>query len=203
MSLLGGSASAQELREPGPRQGYFLGGGLRAGSLFLDANEIGDLGGFFMTGGAFRFGEMVFDWLGLGGQVRFASGQSDDFDTFYGAGMMEAQVQPLRSLNLAFRSSAGAYGQGLSRRDPVLERDDEPGGAYGAILTLGASYDWFPFRRSKLSSGGLAFTLYADGEALLSGDIRTYGIMFGLEVTYFLGLRKYKLDLPVEEAFDD
>jgi len=196
------AAHAQELRPPGPRQGYFLGGGLRAGVLTLDADQLGNIGAFPMFGGSFRFGEMVYDWLGFGGQVRFASGSKDDFSTFYGAGLMEAQVQPWRSLPLAFRLGSGAFGQGLSRADPRLEREDEPGGAYGAIVTGGASYDLFPFRNDPLKSGGLALSLYADGELLLADAIRSGGVMFGVEITYFFGLQRNKLDLPVDEAYE-
>lgn len=205
--VLCGSSSAAfaqdpELRKPGPRQGYFLGAGARFGTLALDAGPLEGLGPFFMAGGSFRFGEMVYDWLGFGGQVRFAAGSDDEFSTFYGAGLMEAQLQPWRTVNLAFRLSSGAFGQGLSRADPSLERGGDPGGAYGAIVSTGVSYDLFPFRKSEYRSGGWALSLYADGELLISGDITSGGVMFGVEITHFFGLPKYKLDLPLEEAYE-
>jgi hypothetical protein len=200
--LIEARAEAQALRDPGPRQGYFLGGGLRGGLLNLDAGQLGDLGVFPMFGGAFRFGEMVYDWLGLGGQVRFATGSIDQFSSFYGAGLMEAQVQPWRPINFALRLGSGAFGQGLSRANPELEREGDPGGSYGAIVTAGASYDLFPFRKSEFASGGWALSLYVDAELLLGTDIRSGGVFFGVEVTRFFGLAKYKLDLPVDEAYE-
>lgn len=200
--LVEAGADAQELREPGPRQGYFLGGGLRGGVLNLDAGQLGNLGAFPMFGGSFRFGEMVYDWLGLGGQVRFAAGSIDEFSSFYAAGLMEGQVQPWRRINLAFRLGSGAFGQGLSRADPELEREGDPGGSYGAIVTAGASYDVFPFRKSEYESGGWGLSIYVDGELLLGTDISSGGVFVGLEVTRFFGLAKYKLDLPIDEAYE-
>jgi hypothetical protein len=197
------AAWAQELREPGPRQGYFLGGGLRGGVLISDTEAIGSLGSFPAFGGSFRFGEMVYPWLGFGGQIRFAAGSNEEFSTFYSAGLMEAQVQPWKKLNLAFRLASGAFGQGLSRGDETLVREDDPGGAFGAIVAGGASYDLFPFRKKTRLSGGLALSAYAETELLLSSDINSVGFMFGIEVTYFFGLAKYKLDLSVEEAFEE
>jgi len=197
-----GAAQAQELREPGPRQGYVIGGGLRGGVLTLDAGQLGNLGAFPMLGGSFRFGEMVYDWLGFGGGVRFAAGSTDAFSSFYAAGLMEAQVQPWRPLNLAFRLGSGAFGQGLSRADPELEREGDPGGSYGAIVTAGASYDLFPFRTSQYESGGWALSFYVDGELLLGTDINSGGVFVGVEITRFFGLQKYKLDLPIDEAYE-
>ncbi len=195
-------AAAQKLRPPGPRQGYFFGGGFRGGGQFLDAGQLGRLDPFVVFGGVLRGGEMVNEWLGFGGQVRFAGGSNEDFSTFYGAGMMEGQVQPWKKLDLAFRLALGAYGQNLTRADAALVLEDDPGGAFGPIVAGGASYDFFPFRKDPLASGGLALAVVLDAEYLAGSDIQSWGIVLGLEVLYYAGLKRYKLELPVEEAFE-
>jgi hypothetical protein len=191
-----------ELRLPRAKQGYYLGGGFRTGALFVSSPDIEDVGSFTGLGLNLRFGEMVTPWLGFGGVARFFGGSNDDFDTGLGSLGIEAQALPWSGIDLALRSSLGPFFQSVSRRDSSLVREDDPDQGFGAAVTAGVSFDWFPFYdRQGTSSGGFGFSTYLDGEFLIGEDFDSAGVFLGIEVTYFFGLPKNKLQLPIEEAF--
>jgi len=208
--LLAGAASAQAqsddpttaLREPGPKQGYFIGGGLRSGVLVVGNPELEGLGAFTGVGGALRFGEMALPWLGFGGVAHAFFGSNDGFDMNYGAFSMEAQVAPFEKLDLAARLAVGPFLQNVTRQNEALALEDDPDQGFGAIISTGLSWDLFPFYdRDGYGSGGFAVSLYADGQFLLGSDFKSGGAFLGLEIGYFFGLPKNKLQLPLEEAY--
>ena len=81
-------------------------------------------------------------------------------------------------------------------------RDDDAQYMFGPLFSAGLSYDWFPFHDPKsYRSGGFALTFLLEGRYLPGGDITTGGGFLGVELTYWFGLDKNKLELPVEEAF--
>lgn len=198
-------ASAQEavtLREPAPRQGYYIGGGTRLLMGGGATDKVGGLGPMFGFGGVFRFGQMATDWLGLG----LVLGGGSSFNGTWGAGgghlSVEAQVKPLAEYDLALRGSIGLGAFGLSRVKPEDEREDDPSGGLGAQYTLGASYDLFPFyKEGTYKSGGFAFTGFAEVALLPTSEVWTMNFVIGIEVTYWFGLRKDRLELPPDEAF--
>lgn len=198
------SARAQEetakLRTPEARQGYYLGGGLRTG--FIGTfNDVIDPGSFLVFGGAFRFGEMVLPWLGVGGLAQFYGGSNSDYTTFMGSGAIEAQLEPWPERNLAFHLAVGPYFQGVNRIEEELAREDDPDQGYGVLVALGPSYDLFPFRKDDLKSGGFAVSFYLEGQAWLSEDFQTVGAIFGVEIGQYFGLGRQKLDLPLDRAY--
>lgn len=200
-----GVASAQEavtLQVPAPRQGYYIGGGLRNSSGGGGADNVGALGLMFGFGGTFRFGQMTNDWLGLGLVLGFGGASNKTWALGGGNLSLEAQVKPLADYDLALRGSIGLGAFGLTRAKPEEEREDDPTGGLGAQYTLGASYDLFPFyEKGKYNSGGFAFTGFAELSFLPTSEIWALNFVVGLEVTYWFGLSKNKLELPPEEAF--
>lgn len=204
-SLVGSHASAQELRLPAPRQGYYLGGGLRSGvaSARAEAESVGGFGTLTHFGGFFRFGQKALPWLGVGLALGGGSESNDDWSVAYSGLLLELQAEPFDGLDLAFRGSVGVGGGSVSRSDLTQETDDDPGFMFGPMYQVGLSYDWFPFYNDKANgSGGTALTFFVEGRFFPGGDVTTGGGFVGIEVTWWTGLDRRKLELPVDEAFD-
>jgi hypothetical protein len=194
-------ASAQTLVVPAPRQGYYLGGGVRQAAGSMISSTAGNLG--FFQGGAFtlRLGQMAGQEFGFGLVLSSGGGQNDDWTGGYGALQIEAQYVFFE--NLAFRGGVGVGGLGVGRVKPEDEREDDPSGTFGSLYTLGFSYDWFPWWERADGSGGFAFTVYIEGYLLPGDDLAAFGALAGIEVNYWFGIDDHKLDLPPEEAFED
>ncbi len=200
--LAAGSAHADELlRLPAARQGYFLGGGLRTGVTAADNENVGGFGSLTHVGGLFRFGQMTYDWLGFGLAIGGGTEGNDDWTVGYGGLLLEAQWVPF-DIDLALRVSAGVGGGGVSRVRVEDERANDPSFMFGSMYALGLSWDWFPFHdRQKPNSGGFAVTFFAEGRYFPGGDVTLGGGFVGIETTWWSGLPKKKLLLPVEEAY--
>ncbi len=195
------TASAQDLLKPAARQGFYIGGGLRQALLTASDDDIGNLGLFLGGGFTLRFGQVVNDKLGIGLAINNAGGSNDDWAGGFGALSLEMQLTPLPGEDFAIRGSIGVGGGGVTRAEGE-ERDDDPPGAFGAVYTLGVSYELFPwYEPDKYETGGFAFTGFLEGILFPGGDLVTGGVMLGLEVTYWFGFQKNRLDLPPEAAF--
>ena len=204
---MGTKASAQdaqvELLEPKARQGYYVGGGLRTLSMVVDDDEIGSLGGMVGFGVSLRFGQKVNEWFGLGLAVGFGGGGNADWTTGGGGLTLELQVQPWQKTDIAFRLGIGVAGLSIARVDDADETDDDPSGTVGSIYTIGASYELFPwYEAEKYESGGLAFSFFVEGQFNPGlGGVTSVGAVIGIEITWWSGLNRNKLDLPVDAAF--
>lgn len=195
------TASAQELRAPRARQGYYIGAGLRTGVTAAENENVGSFGALTHFGGVVRFGQMTLPWLGLGISGGGGNEQNGDWSLGYGGLQLEVQVEPF-DLDLAFRIAAGVAGGRASRIDEAEAQEDDPDFFFGSSYAVGVSYDWFPFYTpSRYDSGGLALTLFAEGRYTPGGDVNLGGGFLGVEVTWWTGLPKRKLALPVEQAF--
>ncbi len=196
------TASAQELLKPAARQGFYIGGGLRQALLTATDDDIGNLGLFLGGGFTLRFGQVVNDLLGVGLAINNTGGSNDEWAGGFGALSLEMQLTPLPGEDFAVRGAIGVGGGGVTRSDPELETDDEPSGAFGAFYTLGVSYELFPwYEAEKYETGGFAFTGFLEGFFFPGGDLVTGGVMLGLEVTYWFGFQKNRLELPPDAAF--
>ena len=200
--LLAGApvAVAQELTAPEARQGYYLAAGARSTVSTARDDEVGSLGAGGGGEGVLRVGQMVTPRLGLGVAVGGGAARSSDWDQIGGGLSIEGQLAPVAGLDLAVRAGIGLGVRSLTRRDEMAETDDDPSGIFGSLYTAGVSYDWFVSRRGA-GSGGLAVTLAAEARVLAGGDIVDAGMLVGLELTYWGGLRRNQLSLPVAEAF--
>lgn len=196
------TGQGQTLTKPAPRQGYWLGGGYRAVLLYSQAGNIGNVGPFLGGGYTVRLGEMGNDWLGFGLAVTVAGAGNEEWRSNYGGLSLDVNLKPPISADLTFRLGTGAAFLTLDRLDEAQVRSSDPEGTFGALFTVGASYDLFPFYdRGGFDSGGFAFTIFVEGQALPGDGLLTLSGMAGLEITYFFGLSKNKLDLPPEAAF--
>ncbi len=199
-ALVSQTQSDVELVKPKSRQGFFLGLGLRSGVMLANADPVGGLG--ILQGGLFnfRFGQMANDTIGFGLSLDFGGGRSKDWTTGLGALSVTFNLAPFEKINLAFHAAVGPGFVAVTRRDEAEARDDDPTGGYGALYTLGVTYDWFPWHGPK-KSGGFALTTYVEGRIFPTGDIVAGGLFAGVEVAYWFGYGKNRLDLDVDDAF--
>ncbi|MBX2813466.1 MAG: hypothetical protein KTR25_16740 [Myxococcales bacterium] len=200
--LNSGIASGQSLIDPAARQGYYIGTGVRIGNSIGDSEDVGDLGQLSHFGFAFRGGQKPLPWLGLGLLLSSGGDTNDDWESALGGLMLEVQIEPF-PFNLAFRGAIGVAGGSISRTRVEDETDDDPSFMFGSNYIVGISYDWFPFYNSKAyRSGGGALTFFAEGRLFPGGDVTLAGGFVGVEFTWWTGLNKRKLRLPVEKAFE-
>jgi len=205
VALLGATseASAQELTKPAPRQGYYIGGGLRQFIGGAGGEVVGSFGFMQGFGVALRFGQMATDHIGLG--LVFGGGGSANKSWAVGGGhlSMELTYKPLDDYDLGLRGGIGFGVLSATRAEEEDVREDDPEGGIGAQFTLGVSYDLFPFYEPKeYESGGFAFTGFAELTALPADPLWSVNFVIGLEVTYWFGLAKNKLELPADKAFE-
>lgn len=186
---------AQTLEPPGPRQGYYLSLGFHSGMSTHWEDDDESLGPWVSQGLSLRLGQMITRRLGMGLQIW--SNQSVDGEetgSLFGLGL-EGQVALTGRLALTGGLALGV----LQLRDKRV-MNEELRGAYGAEYSLGASYDFFPYKR-KLSGGlGLAPIVQA---RFLPGDVGgSFSVMAGLHVTWWSGLPRNQLDLPAGEGYE-
>jgi len=201
-TLAAREAGAQELVPPGPRQGYFVAFGPRAGVAGLRDADLGSLGLGASQGGALRFGQMANDRIGFG--LRVGGGSLKTAEWSFGSGglSLDARFVPAPALDLSLQLSVGVAGGGASRLDPDAARDDDPSGGAGTLYTLGASWDFAPtYDPARHASGGFGLSLVVEGQLLDAGGLLVGGLFVGLDVAWWFGLARNRLELPASEAY--
>lgn len=191
-----------ELLRPEPRQGAYLGGGIRSGYTGVHSDTAGFIG---LLGGAFtlRVGQMANEWLGFGLLAASGGGANQEWGGGYGGLSLELQLKPLAEHDLAVRLATGVAGMGIGRVDEAQKRKDDPSGAFGALYTVGVSWDLFvSAKKEALDTGGLAFTPFIEVQLLPTDTLTTWTAFAGIELTYWFGLARNRLELPTDRAFD-
>jgi hypothetical protein len=196
-----GAAYAQELVEPAPRQGYYLGGGLRNGLIEVHSSGLGNNLGGVMNGGAFtlRAGEMAGELFGFGLQMVAGGGGNKTWGGGWGGLLLDLQLVVFE--NLALRGGIGLGGVGVGRSNKNLMRKDDPTGTGGSIFTAGVSYDYFPLWEKGDGSGGFSLSFFVEGTLVPSSTLIAGAMFMGIEVNYWFGLADHKLALPNDRAF--
>ncbi len=87
----------------------------------------------------------------------------------------------------------------LQLHDDRVE-NEELRGAFGAEYSLGASYDFFPYKR-KLS-GGLGLAPIVQVRFLPGDEATSISVLAGLHVSWWTGLPRNQLDLPPGEGYE-
>jgi hypothetical protein len=192
-ALLVGSAAArgQTLERPRARQGYFVGFGLHGLGARLE--DDGDASRTWGMANNLRLGQMVTARLGLALAIDYGGGErGDDASTLGGLGF-EGQWEV--TTNLALRAGVGI---GVVSIDDTSRDDDDLRGGYGAAYTLGVGYDWFLTDRR---TGGWALAPVAQLRWMPGDGFSSWSGLVGLEVSWWTGLPKNRLDLAAEDAF--
>jgi hypothetical protein len=183
-----------ELVIPAARQGYWIGAGY-GGTANLNFQTDGpDTGTLLGSGGHLRIGQMITEWFGMGLQFGGGVAENDRFDTSFGGVMLDAQLVLLD--HLAIHGGVGAGG--LAATDHV---DEDAGllGTGGGFYMVGASYDWFPFW--DRGSGGWSLSPQAQLQYLPGNLFDAYVFLVSVDVVWWTGLEKNKLELGIDEAF--
>lgn len=198
--LTGATAAAQdataevELKPPQARQGYYIGGGLA--SMFNQnlRTEEEDTPTTSGGGGYLRFGQMIDDWIGAGFWIGGGGTGDERYSSGFGGLMLDLQLVPWDHLAVHLGIGAG----GLSLTDSESD-SDELMGTGGGYYMLGLSYDWFPFYEG--GSGGFSVTPTVQLQYLPGQIFDGFVGVVGVELLWWTGLEKNKLDLSVEEAY--
>lgn len=187
---LGHTAQAQQLEEPRDRQGYWLSLALTNGGASLTEKKKGTR---FLPGGGItlRLGELVTQRLGLGLVLDWSGLKSGGDQGGVGMLGVEGSYNPWRKLSIK-----SAVGFGAVMLTDQNTKEKELRGGAGATVSLGAAYDFFPWRNRL--TGGWALTPTIDIRYFPDGDIHGVSILGGLQITYWSGLARNQLLLPEE-----
>lgn len=181
---------SQTLEEPRARQGYWIQVGLNQGG--VNVVEKGKDKGVYNSGGfKLRLGELVTERLGLGLVVE-NNGIAKANDKGAAGGLaIEVTYCPWRALSTHLGAGFGY----VMLTDNATKEKTLRGGA-GSYLIMGASYDFFPWR--KRLTGGWALAPAVDFRAMPDGNVHTYAFFISLNVTWWSGLEHNMLRLPEE-----
>jgi hypothetical protein len=193
--LLGqNTAQAQTLEAPGPRQNYYLSLGFHNGVIQTWEDDE-SLGAWYSSGFTIRLGQMITRRLGLGLQIfSGAARKGEENSTTFGLGL-EGQVALTGRLALN-----GGLALGVLQLHDNRVMKEELRGAFGAEYSLGASYDFFPYK--KKLSGGLGLAPIVQVRFLPGDEATSIALLAGLHVTWWTGLPRNQLDLPPGEGYE-
>ncbi len=193
--LFAHDAAAQTLVPPGPRQGYFValaGGG---GVVINRDEELGALPTWPGGGGSLRLGQALAPGWSLGLFLDFTAAGGPRRDGI-GSGL---GLEVGRQLGEAWLVSAGV-GLGFARLDDRRDAEADALGGFGTRVRLTAQRDFFPWTRPL--GGGLALAPLVSVELLPADGFAALTASVGLQVTYWSGLPRDRLVLPLEQAYD-
>jgi len=198
-SLAVPAANAQTLELPRGRQGYWVSVGMN--EVVSAIREKGkDKGIYTSQGLSIRLGEMVTERLGLGlffdyGGLVDQKKNNGEFtkDDKGGTGGIGLEGSLCVWRTLALRTGFG-FGV-VMLTDNATEEKSLRGGA-GSYLMLGASYEFFPWRRRV--TGGWAISPALDVRVMPDGNVKAYTGLLGVSVTWWSGLERNMLILPEE-----
>lgn len=183
------------LEDPEPSQGHFIALGVHGvGAMAFDDHR-GTRTPTFGPGFSLRFGQSVTDWLDLSLAFALAttSGDVDDSMTF---GRFGVQSQWYLSDRVFVQAGFGATnGQGTDPEDHDLLR-----GRYGDVYLTGVGYNLY--LSDNDSSGGWVLTPVLTAEVGPDRTFTTTALWLGLEVSWWTGLTRDKLHLPLSKAYD-
>jgi hypothetical protein len=181
-------ASAQALRDPEARQGYYVSAGAGANVLSSSDKGHGDgaAGGLAIT---VHLGEMLTDRWGLGLAIEQGSASRQGITTGIGGLTLEAQARLWHHL-----AAHVGVGVGGATADDPSRAGDETHGTYGTLLTAALSDDLFFTNRR---SGGWALTPALQLRAVPGGDVGAISAVLTLSVSWWSGLAPRYLTQPM------
>ncbi len=194
--LASGPARADLLSKPDPMQGYYLGVGVEGSSSTVYSDETGWLKSFFGPGGTIHVGQGIAENLALGLNVAAGFERNRDRTLLVGQFGIELKWRFYRSFFV--RPALGFGFTDPTRRKQDLEKI-LPGVTGSYSIEFG--YDYFASVRGS-GSGGLALNpvFFVNAKNGTSLTAVQWGI--GIEVTFWTGLPKNQLILPVEKAYE-
>jgi len=198
----GATAAAQnapeaqlQLELPKPNQGQYLALGLYTlGAMAFDDGR-GTRRPTFGAGFSLRLGEAVTDWLDLGVAFALGSTQGKEQDAL-SLGRFTIHSQWYVSRRWFLQAGFGATkGQGADPEDLEQSR-----GRYGDVYLAGLGTHLYLSDAAR--SGGWVLSPVLTLEVGPDPTFTTTALWLGLEVSWWSGLSRDKLELPVGEAYD-
>jgi hypothetical protein len=189
------AASAVALELPTTRQGHFIGVGVfGVGAMAFDANR-GTRAPTLGQGFSLRLGESVTSWLDLSLAFAYSStyGAPQDSLSFGRFG-----IQSQWYLHPTWFTQFGFGGTSASGADP--ENFEQSRARYGATFWSGIGFN-IPLSNVH-KSGGWMLTPLATIELAPEKTLTTTALWIGLEVSWWSGLARDKLQLPDTEAYE-
>jgi hypothetical protein len=184
-----------ELELPKPNQGHYLALGLYSlGAMAFD-DDRGTRKPSFGTGFSLRLGEALTDWLDLGIAFALGSTQGNQEDAL-SLGRFTIHSQWYVSTRWFIQAGLGVtHGQGADPDD--LERKR---GRYGDVYLTGLGANLYLSDAAR--SGGWVLSPVLTVEVGPDPSFTTTALWLGLEVSWWSGLSRDKLELPVGEAYE-
>lgn len=183
-----------QLEDPEPSQGHFIAMGVHGmAAMAFDANRttrkptVGQ-------GFSLRLGESLTDWLDLG--LAFALGStSGPPENALTLGRFGLTSQLYLDERLFIQAGLGAtYTHGNDPEDHARER-----GRYGDVYLTGIGYNLYISDNNQ--SGGWVFTPVLTAELSPSSNFTSSALWLGVEISWWSGLTRDKLNLPLDKAY--
>ena len=187
------SPSAQ-LEEPKPRQGHFIGLGLHGiGAMAFDESR-GTRTPTFGQGFSLRLGESVTDWLSLSLAFALGSTHGERRDALT-LGRFGITSQWYFSERWFVQAGFGA----INAQGPDPEDYDLNRGRYGDVYLTGVGYDFYLSDRQQ--SGGWVLTPMLTADVGPDTKFTTTSLWLGIELSWWNGLSRDKLNLSTPKAY--
>jgi hypothetical protein len=188
-----GSPSVQ-LEHPKPNQGHFIAVGLHGLSAMAFDESRGTRAPTFGQGVSLRLGESVTDWLSL--SLAFALGSTygerrDSLSLVRFGITSQWYLDPRWFVQAGFGATSG---QGRDPADYDVSRS-----RYGDVYLTGLGRDFYLSDASR--SGGWVLTPMLTAEVGPDSRLTTTALWLGVEVSWWSGLSRDKLDLPTPQAY--
>jgi hypothetical protein len=182
------------LEEPEPSQGHFIAVGVHGiGAMAFDADR-GTREPTFGQAVSLRLGESVTDWLSLSLAVALGStyGKERDSLTLVRFGITSQWYFSERCFVQAGFGATNAQG-------PDPEDYDLTRGRYGDFYLTGLGYDFYLSDSTR--SGGWVFSPILTADVGPDSKFTTTSLWLGVEVSWWNGLSRDKLELPTPKAY--
>ncbi len=182
-----------KLYMPRPNQGHFISLGLGFIGTLANDTERGTRGPGYGMGYSLRLGEGVTNWLDLGIGLTYANTGTEAHDLTLGRLVVEAQWYPS---DRAFVRTAFGFGVGggVDPHDPEFDRF-----RFGDVYVLGAGAHFYLGDSNE--SGGWVMSPVATFEIGPDEEFTTMAASLGIEFSYWGGLPRNQLELPIDKAY--
>ncbi len=182
------------LEEPRPNQGHFIALGFHGLSAMAFDENRGTRDPTFGEGFSLRLGESLTPWVNLSLAFALGSTRGDKSDALT-LGRFGITSQWYFTHHWFAQAGFGATnGQGRDPEDHDLNR-----GRYGDVYLTGLGYDFYI--SDSAQSGGWVFTPMLTAEVGPDSEFTTGALWLGVELSFWTGLSRDKLDLPIPKAY--
>jgi hypothetical protein len=187
-------AATVELQEPEPGQGHFIALGLHGiGAMAFDESR-GTREPSFGQAVSLRLGESVTDWLSLSLAVALGSTYGERRDSLT---LVRFGVTSQWYISEQWFVQAGFGATNAQGADP--EDYDRTRSRYGDYYLTGVGYDFY--LSDSAQSGGWTFTPIITADVGPDSKFTTASLWLGVELSWWSGLSRDKLQLPTPKAY--